>query len=269
MTRSDGRNAEQFRKVTFTRDFLSHPTASVLAEFGGTKVICSVSIQPGVPPWMRAQNIPGGWVTSEYGMIPGSTHERVQRESSKGKPSGRTMEIQRLIGRSFRSVIDLNALGQNTLYIDCDVIDADGGTRCTSITGASVALQIAFDRLRKRFDNKNPMRENVAAISVGIVKGEPVLDLCYDEDSNAEVDMNIVMTESGRFIEIQGTAETQPFSQEQLNRMLELARGGLSKIFELQNRAIKGEPKRDNRERKPRPGNGLGNIGELLGDIKL
>ena len=204
-------------------------------------------------------------------MIPASTHDRVQRESGKGKPSGRTMEIQRLIGRSFRSVIDLEALGPNTIYIDCDVIDADGGTRCASITGASVALQLAFANsgLAKRL-GKNPMRENVAAISVGIVNGEPVLDLCYDEDSKAEVDMNVVMTESGKFVEIQGTAEAQPFSDQQLEQMLALARQGLGKIFDLQRKCISGMPEHHvHKPRAPRPNQQLGSLGEVLGDIKL
>lgn len=274
MKRVDGRNPEQFRKLRFTKNFLSHPVSSVLVEFGGTKVICAVSITPGVPPWMRNQKISGGWVTCEYGLLPSSTHERSDREANKGKQSGRTMEIQRLIGRSFRSVIDLEALGPNTVYIDCDVIDADGGTRCASITGASVALQLAFARhdMAKRF-SKNPMRENVAGISVGIVNGEPVLDLCYEEDSRAEVDMNVVMTESGKFVEIQGTAEGAPFSDDQLNRMLELARQGLGKIFEQQRRAVSGRHEEvETREKAPRshrPGINLGSLGDVIGELKV
>lgn len=277
MKRVDGRNPEQFRKLRFTKNFLSHPVSSVLVEFGGTKVICAVSITPGVPPWMRNQKIGGGWVTCEYGLLPSSTHERSDREANKGKQSGRTMEIQRLIGRSFRSVIDLEALGPNTVYIDCDVIDADGGTRCASITGASVALQLAFARhdMAKRF-SKNPMRENVAGISVGIVNGEPILDLCYEEDSRAEVDMNVVMTESGKFVEIQGTAEGAPFSDDQLNRMLELARQGLDKIFEQQRRAVSGRHEEaETREkaarpaRPARPGINLGSLGDVIGELKV
>ncbi len=272
MARIDGRTPEQFRKVKFTKNFLSHPASSVLVEFGGTKVVCSITVQPGVPGWMRAQNVSGGWVTSEYGMLPASTHDRMQREAGKGKQSGRTMEIQRLIGRSFRSVIDLQALGPNTVYIDCDVIDADGGTRCASITGASVALQLAFKRswLAKKF-GKNPMKENVAAISVGIVNGEPVLDLCYEEDSKADVDMNIVMTESGKFIEIQGTAEEQPFTQEELDKLINLARNGLNKIFELQDKVINGNGK-PSESKTPRPGQrgtDLGSMGDVLGDLKV
>ncbi len=243
LKRTDGRAYNQNRKTKITVDFLSHPIASCLIECGGTKVICSVSFEPGVPSWMRAQNISGGWVTSEYGMIPGSTESRVQRDATRGKPNGRSMEIQRLIGRAFRSVIDLNALGPNTLYIDCDVIDADGGTRCASITGASVALQLAFRRLlaQKKIP-RFPMKENVAAISVGILRGEPVLDLCYVEDSAADVDMNVIMTESGKYVEIQGTAEENPFSRDELNKLLDLAKTGTDKLFEVQNRALEPFP---------------------------
>jgi ribonuclease PH len=262
MKRFDGRQADQLRKIKITKDFLSHPIASVLIEMGGTKVICSVSFDQGVPPWMRAQNVQGGWVTSEYGMLPASTHDRMKRESTQGKQGGRTMEIQRLIGRSFRSVIDLSALGPNTIYIDCDVIDADGGTRCASITGASVALQLAFQRL---IDNKRlstfPMKENVAAVSVGLFKGETLLDLCYEEDSSADVDMNVIMTESGKFVEVQGTAEENPFSQEELDSMLSSAKKGLNQIFEVQRNVIA----------RPQPVKKavFGNLGDVLGDIKL
>ena len=199
MKRIDSRTNDQLRKMKITPGFLAHPVGSALIDMGGTKVICAVSFEPGVPGWMRQQGVPGGWVTSEYGLLPASTHQRCQREAAKGKLSGRTMEIQRLIGRSFRSVIDLIALGQNTIYIDCDVIDANGGTRCASITGASVALQLAFRKLMEdKVIPRFPMRENVAAISVGMKNGECLLDLCYEEDSSADVDMNIVMTESAQ-----------------------------------------------------------------------
>lgn len=271
MKRIDGREFDQFRQLRITKNYLSHPAASVMIEFGGTKVICSVSVDPKVPGWMRAQRISGGWLTCEYGLLPASTHDRVNREASSGKQSGRTMEIQRLIGRSLRSVVDLEQLGQNTIYIDCDVIDADGGTRCASITGASVALQLALrGALRKKFGDK-PMRENVAAISVGIVEGKPMLDLCYHEDSKADVDFNVVMTESGKFVEIQGTAEKEPFSQEQLDEMLKLAKGGLEKIFAIQNKIIfGGNDNNDGAKRRPaRPGAALGSLGDVLGDIKL
>lgn len=263
MKRIDARQADQLRKIRITKDFLSHPISSVLIEMGGTKVICSVSFDQGVPPWMRAQNVPGGWVTSEYGMLPASTHDRMKREAAQGKQGGRTMEIQRLIGRSFRSVIDLNALGPNTIYIDCDVIDADGGTRCASITGASVALQLAFQKLldAKRITSF-PMKENVAAVSVGLFKGEALLDLCYEEDSSADVDMNVIMTESGKFVEVQGTAEENPFSQEELDSLLSSAKKGLSQIFEVQRKVIGKAPE------PPKKGS-LGSLGEILGDIKL
>lgn len=243
MKRIDSRTNDQLRKMKIVPGFLAHPAGSALIDIGGTKVICAVSFEPGVPSWMRQQGVPGGWVTSEYGLLPSSTHQRCQREASKGKLSGRTMEIQRLIGRSFRSVIDLVALGPNTIYIDCDVIDANGGTRCASITGASVALQLAFrklmeDKLIPRF----PMRENVAAVSVGMKNGECLLDLCYEEDSSADVDMNVVMTESGKLVEVQGTAEEVPFTREELDRMLNLAKRGLDRLFEEQRKAIGGQP---------------------------
>ncbi|OGV39354.1 MAG: ribonuclease PH [Lentisphaerae bacterium GWF2_45_14] len=264
MNRPDNRKNDQLRRVKITKDYLNHPTGSVLIECGGTKVICAVSIDPGVPPWMRAQNVPGGWVTSEYGMLPGSTHDRSRREANAGKQGGRTMEIQRLIGRSFRSVIDLEALGPNTVYIDCDVIDADGGTRCASISGASVALQIAFGRLLSTGRlKKNPMRENIAAVSVGIVKNEILLDLCYEEDSGADVDMNIVMTESGKFIEVQGTAEKEPFSFDTLQDMLGTAKKGLETLFSIQGKTLNDNPIPHNRSKK------FGNLGELLDNVTI
>lgn len=263
MKRFDGRKPEQLRNIKVTKNFLTHPISSVLFETGGTKVICSVALETGVPPWMRAQNVPGGWVTSEYGMLPSSTQDRMRREATQGKQGGRTMEIQRLIGRSFRSVIDLRALGPNTIYIDCDVIDADGGTRCASICGASIALQMAFQKMieQKRI-SVSPMRENVAAVSVGILKGEPLLDLCYEEDSTADVDMNVVMTESGKFVEIQGTAEENPFSKEELDRMLLLAKNGLDEIFRIQKNALGTDAKKGTDEK-------FGNLGELLNEVKL
>ena len=239
MARQDGRMNDELRNITLTPNFLTHPAGSVLIDQGGTRVICAVSLEQGVPPWMRAQNVPGGWVTCEYGLLPASTHQRCQREASKGKQGGRTMEIQRLIGRSFRSVIDLSKLGANTLHIDCDVIDANGGTRCASITGTSVALFLALRKMvAQGILPENPMRENVAAVSVGILKGECILDLCYEEDSAAEVDMNIVMTESGKFVEIQGTAEEQPFSHDDLEKLLSYAKKGLDKIFALQKEVL-------------------------------
>lgn len=272
MKRVDGRSNDQLRKIKVVKNYLTHPLSSVLIEAGGTKLICAVSLDPKVPPWMKAQRVSGGWVTCEYGMLPASTHERVKREAASGKQSGRTMEIQRLIGRSFRSVIDLEKLGQNTISIDADVIDADGGTRCAGITGASIALQLAFssDFWKKQF-GASPMRENVAAVSVGIVNGEPVLDLCYEEDSNAEVDMNVIMTESGKFVEVQGTAERQPFDRKQLNQLLDLAESGLKTIFEIQRKIISGvvEKEHDAPKRTHRPGAKLGSLGDILGEVTL
>ncbi len=262
MKRIDGRTVSTLRKVKFTPNYLAHAAGSVLVEIGGTKVICAVSFEPGVPGWMRAQGVQGGWVTSEYGLLPASTNERCQREASKGKQSGRTMEIQRLIGRSFRTVIDLNLLGPNTVYIDCDVIDADGGTRCASITGASVALQLAFRKLvSRKILQRFPMKENVAAVSVGMKNGECFLDLCYAEDSAADVDMNVVMTESGKFIEIQGTAEEVPFDRANLGTLLDLAKGGLDKLFEAQRTAIGNDPIPTNAP--------FGSLGDKLAGLKL
>lgn len=267
--RPDQRRNNQLRPLSIEHDFLTHPLASACIRCGGTRVLCAVSLDPSVPGWMRAQKISGGWVTSEYGMLPASTHDRVQRESTKGKPSGRTMEIQRLIGRSFRSVIDLNILGANTIYIDCDVLDADGGTRTASISGASAALWIAFQRMVKRGEiAKNPMKELVAAISVGIVNGVPCLDLCYEEDAKAEVDMNVVMTESGKFIEIQGTAEGAPFSDSQLGELLALARIGLAEIFKIQHQTIQAALAPQNSPVKPSKPL-LSTLGDVLDGIKL
>ncbi len=261
-TRVDGRNANELRPLRITPDYLTHAAGSVLVEAGGTKVLCAVSCEDRVPPWMRAQNVPGGWVTSEYGMLPASTHDRSRREASNGKQGGRTMEIQRLIGRSFRAVVDLMQIEGKTLYIDCDVIDADGGTRCASITGASVALQLAFQKLvADRKIKKNPMKENVAAVSVGIVKGQVLLDLCYEEDSSADVDMNIVMTESGKFVEIQGTAEENPFSYQEMEKLVQAAQHGLKKIFTAQKQIVEAKLKVGANS------NGLGNLGELMGNL--
>ncbi len=234
--RSDGRTANQIRDIKIIKDFQKNPLASVLIECGNTRVMCSVSLENKVPGWMKAQDVPGGWVTAEYSMLPSSTHTRTRREVKRGKESGRTMEIQRLIGRSLRAAIDLEKLGPITLNIDCDVIDADGGTRCASITGASVALELAVHRLLENGTlTVNPLKEKIAAISVGIVEGEPLLDLCYVEDSAAQVDMNVIMTESGKFVEIQGTAEEQTFSFDELNAMTKLAKEGIDEIFKLQN----------------------------------
>lgn len=231
--RKDSRAVDQLRPVTMTADYLKHPEGSVLIECGDTKVICTASIEERVPPFLRGAG--SGWVTSEYGMLPRSTGSRMMRESSKGKPSGRTQEIQRLIGRALRSVVDLKGLGERTIWIDCDVIQADGGTRTASITGAFVATALAVEWLYSQGLIEQPViLDYVAAISVGIVDGEPVLDLDYVEDSSAETDMNIVMTGSGNFVEVQGTAEGKPFTDEELNRLLALARNGIGTLVSMQ-----------------------------------
>ncbi len=230
--RIDGRAADELRPITIEPGFMTHPAASVLIRCGGTHVACAASVEHRVPGWMKAQNVPGGWITCEYGMLPGSTHDRMKREASAGKQGGRTMEIQRLIGRSLRSVADLTLLGENTVSLDCDVINADGGTRCASITGASTALMMAAGK--PELFQPGAVRELAAAVSVGIIDGVPMLDLCYEEDSRAEVDMNVVMTESGKFVEIQGTAEGAPFDRKQLDELLQLAEHGLKQIFEIQ-----------------------------------
>ena len=236
--RSDTRPSDQLRPITITPNFLEHAEGSVLIEAGRTRVICTASVEDRVPPFLR--NTGKGWVTAEYGMLPRATSTRTQREASAGKVGGRTQEIQRLIGRSLRAVTNLPALGERTVWIDCDVIQADGGTRTASITGAFVALALAFETLRKRDALKTvPLANYVAAISVGIVDGEALLDLAYEDDSRAEVDMNIVKTSDGRFIEVQGTAEAIPFGRESLNRLLDLADTGIRQLIDKQ-RAIVG-----------------------------
>ena len=239
MARIDGRAPDELRKIVITPDYLSHPLASVLIRNGGTRVVCAVSIDAKVPAWMKNRKVPGGWITCEYGMLPASIHDRMKRESSAGKQGGRTVEIQRLIGRSLRMSADLLKLGENTAYLDCDVIDADGGTRCAGITGAATALAIACRRgVAKGIFPENPFKESVAAISVGVIGGVPMLDLCYEEDSNAEVDMNVVMTESGKLVEVQGTAEGEPFSRARLNELIDLAEHGLKQVFAMQREAV-------------------------------
>ncbi len=235
--RPSGRTPSQMRELRFVTDYTMHAEGSVLAEFGNTRVLCTASVEDRVPAWMR--NTGRGWVTGEYGMLPRSTHTRSGREASRGKQGGRTLEIQRLIGRSLRAVTDLEALGERSVTLDCDVIQADGGTRTASISGAFVALAIAMHRLQAKGDlRKNPLHGQVAAISVGIYEGEPVLDLDYDEDSEAETDMNIVMNDAGRFIEVQGTAEGHAFTDDEFNAMIALARAGITDIIAAQNEAI-------------------------------
>jgi ribonuclease PH len=236
--RSDQRAANQLRDTTITPDYLMHAEGSVLIAAGNTRVICTASVEDRVPGFLR--NTGKGWVTAEYGMLPRATSTRMQREASAGKVGGRTQEIQRLIGRSLRSVTNLPALGERTVWVDCDVIQADGGTRTASITGAFVALALALEKMRERDMIRTiPLSDYVAATSVGIVDGEPLLDLAYDDDSRAEVDMNIVKTGDGRFIEVQGTAEAIPFGREALNTLLDLADHGIRLLVDKQ-RAIVG-----------------------------
>lgn len=231
--RLDNRQNNELRPIRFIRQFTKHAEGSVLVEFGDTKVICTASVTPGVPPFLKEKK--QGWITAEYGMLPRSTHERMGREAARGKQTGRTQEIQRLIGRSLRSIIDLTLLGENTITVDCDVIQADGGTRTASITGSCVALVEAIQKLMSQGKIKsNPIKHLIASVSVGIYQGEPILDLNYIEDSNAETDMNIVMTEQGQFIEIQGTAEMGSFSQEELNQLLDLGKSGIQKLISYQ-----------------------------------
>lgn len=235
--RPSGRALDQLRDVKITRNFTKHAEGSVLVEFGDTKVICTASVEGRVPSFLRGKG--QGWVTAEYGMLPRSTNSRMMREAAKGKQSGRTVEISRLIGRSLRAAVDLEVLGENSITIDCDVIQADGGTRCASITGACVALADAINyMLEKGMIKKNPLKYMISAVSVGVYKGEAVLDLDYDEDSNAETDLNVIMADNGGFVEIQGTAEGEPFMPEELTAMLDRAKSGLATITELQKAAL-------------------------------
>lgn len=237
--RNDGRSATALRSVSLTRSFTRHAEGSVLIEFGDTMVLCTASVEESVPPFLRGKGT--GWVTAEYAMLPRATHTRSQREAAKGKQTGRTLEIQRLIGRSLRAVTDLEKLGERSIYIDCDVIQADGGTRTASITGAYVALVDALTTLKSRgLLSEIPLKEAVAAVSVGIVGGEALLDLNYLEDSSAEVDMNFVITSSGRFVEVQGTAEAEPFTCAQMDAMRDLALGGVEQLFAIQQEALAG-----------------------------
>jgi ribonuclease PH len=238
-TRPGGRAHDQLRDVRITRGWLDHAEGSVLVEFGRTRVLCVASATEGVPRWRRGSGL--GWVTAEYAMLPRSTHTRSDRESVRGKIGGRTHEISRLIGRSLRAAIDLSALGENTLVLDCDVLQADGGTRTAAITGAYVAMVDAVEVLRTRGAiSGEPLPGSVAAISVGVVDGEPVLDLEYEEDVSADTDMNVVMTGDGHYVELQGTAEGQPFDRALLDRMLELAETGCAELTRLQQAALVG-----------------------------
>ncbi len=240
MTRPSGRSTDELRSVKITRNYTCHAEGSVLVEFGQTKVICTVSVESGVPRFLRGQN--QGWLTAEYGMLPRATGDRTRREATSGKQGGRTLEIQRLIGRSLRAAMDLPALGEYTLTVDCDVIQADGGTRTASITGAMVAVEDALKTMQERgwlkADKPLPLKQRIAAVSVGIYQGEAVLDLDYPEDSTAETDLNVVMTDAGGFIEVQGTAEGAPFSTQEFNSMLVLAEKGINELFAIQQAAL-------------------------------
>jgi ribonuclease PH len=235
--RSDGRKNNQLRPINFERNWLSQAEGSVLISFGNTRVLCVASFTPGVPRWLVGSG--KGWVTSEYSMLPRATHTRSDRESVKGKLGGRTQEISRLVGRSLRSIVDMNALGENTIVLDCDVLQADGGTRTAAITGAYVALVDALNWAKEKGHIKTmPLIGSVAAVSVGIIKGEPMLDLCYEEDVSAETDMNIVCTGNGDFVEVQGTAEGKPFDRALLNQLLDLGAAGCQELAKLQQAAL-------------------------------
>jgi len=239
MSRPDGRACDQIRPLSFTPNFAPHATGSVLVASGNTRVICSAMIEDGVPQWMKVQKVQGGWLTAEYSMLPYSTVPRKARDSSKGKVDGRSVEIQRLIGRSLRAVIDLDALGARTLWVDCDVLQADGGTRTASITGACVAVALAARRLQAAGQMKaSPLRKFVAAVSVGVVGGVPVLDLNYEEDKDASVDMNVVMTDDGQFVEVQGAGEESTFSHEEFLAMLALGKKGVADLLAAQQQAL-------------------------------
>ncbi len=237
--RTDARSANQLRKTTITPDYLMTAEGSVLIEAGNTRVLCAATVEDSIPPFLR--NTGKGWVTAEYSMLPRATVTRTQREIAKGRPSGRTHEIQRLIGRSLRAAVDLNALGERSIIVDCDVLQADGGTRTAAITGAYVALAIAVNTLVKyKALPKSPLLDSVAATSVGIIAGEPMLDLAYEEDSRADVDMNVVMTGSDQFVELQATSERHPFEDSHLSDLLALARSGIKELRALQQEALAG-----------------------------
>lgn len=239
MARQSGRKPNELRKIKITKDFIKYAEGSCLIEFGNTKVITTASVENAVPPFLKGKG--RGWVTAEYGMIPRSCQTRVPRESSKGKSGGRTHEIQRLVGRAMRSVVDTSKLGERTIWLDCDVIQADGGTRCASITGSFISLILALEKIRKEGLIKEiPVSDYVAAISVGMAGKRSILDLDYEEDSTAEVDMNIVMTGSGKFIEVQGTAEREPFEKKDLDSLIALAKKGIEDLVAMQKKVLKG-----------------------------
>jgi len=239
MKRRNGRLGNKLRDLKITKDYIKYAEGSCLIELGDTKVITTATIENSVPPFLKGKGL--GWVTAEYGMIPRSCKTRVQREAAKGKLGGRTMEIQRLIGRSMRTVVDTKKLGERTVWVDCDVIQADGGTRCASITGSFISMVLALEKIRKDgIIDKIPVSDYVAAISVGLLGGVPILDLDYDEDSTSEVDMNVIMTGSDKFIEIQGTAERDPFTKSQMDELLVLAKKGIEELISAQKKVLKG-----------------------------
>lgn len=238
--RPSGRKNHQLRHIQITRSYIKHTPGSVLVEFGDTKVICSATVNNSIPRFLKGTN--QGWLTAEYGMLPGATHSRCDREAARGKQSGRTQEIQRLIGRSLRAAVDLGKIGENTITIDCDVIQADGGTRTAAITGGCVALVDALGYMKtQRMIDSNPLLHYIASVSVGIHNGVPVLDLNYEEDVSADTDMNVVMTDKGHFVEVQGTAESECFSREKLNELITLAQNGIQTIIEIQKSALAEE----------------------------
>ena len=239
MTRPDGRQADQLRPISFTPNVAPHATGSVLVSFGNTRVICAATVEEDVPRWMRAQRVEGGWLTAEYSMLPYSTLDRKVRDISRGKLDGRSSEIQRLIGRALRAVVDLKQMGQRTIWVDCDVLQADGGTRTASITGACVAVAIALNRLFAAGKLKNfPLKKLVAAVSAGVYEGTPILDLAYLEDRDASVDFNVVMTENAEFVEVQGSGEEAVFSSAEMTAMLDLSSQGIRELIQLQRQAI-------------------------------
>jgi len=237
MQRNSGRDADALREVKIVAGIAPTADGSVLVSFGATQVICAATFEDGVPRWMKEQNVTGGWLTAEYAMLPYCTSPRKQRDSTRGKIDGRSTEIQRLIGRSLRAVVDLKKLGQRTLWVDCDVLQADGGTRTAAITGACVAVELACQKIKKRLPGW-PLKQRVAAVSAGIVRGEPMLDLDYSEDSIAEVDSNLVMTESGEFVEVQASGEGAVFGSEALEKIMTMARAGIEKLFAIQREAV-------------------------------
>ena len=259
MTRPDARAFNELRPVSFLPHIAPHAAGSVLVSFGSTRVICAATVEEGVPPWMKYQNVPGGWLSAEYSMLPYSTLDRKRRDITSGKLDGRSSEIQRLIGRSLRAVVDLDALGPRTLWVDCDVLQADGGTRTAAITGASVAVALAFQKLMETGKvKKNPLRQLVAAVSAGLCQDTAVLDLCYLEDKDAAADFNVVMTEKGEFVELQGSGEEATFTSVQMAEMLELARQGVARLVELQRAAIHAAS-------TPAPPEALAGLAEIFG----